>query len=442
MEADGLSTTMEEGFKGLLRLMGSVKNYDWGRSAKESCVGRLYRLNSGRKIDEKQPYAEFWMGTHDSGPSYIVEEGGRIQNGYANGGGIRNKCTLKDWIEKNPSVLGETVLSKWGTQLPFLFKVLSIEKALSIQAHPDKDLAILLHKEQPLVYKDDNHKPEMALALTEFEALCGFISLEELKVIVQTVPEIVEVVGNALAELVLDLNEDDEEEKGKLVLRKLFTEIMSASKDVITEVLAKLISRLNIKNKVRELTDKEQLVLGLEKQYPADVGVLAAYLLNYVKLNPGEALYLGSNEPHAYLYGESVECMANSDNVIRAGLTPKQRDVKILCSMLTYKQGFPDILKGTVVNPYTKRYLPPFDEFEVDRCILPQDSTTVFPSIPGPSIFLVVEGEGMMTTSSNEVVAEGDVLFASANTSITVATLSGLHLYRAGVSSRLFELHK
>lgn len=105
-------------------------------------------------------------------------------------------------------------------------------------------------------------------------------------------------------------------------------------------------------------------------------------------------------------------------------------------------QGFPDILKGTVVNPYTKRYLPPFDEFEVDRCILPQNSTTVFASIPGPSIFLVVEGEGTMTTSSNKVVAEGDVLFASANTSITVATMSGLHLYRAGVSSRLFELHK
>lgn len=105
-------------------------------------------------------------------------------------------------------------------------------------------------------------------------------------------------------------------------------------------------------------------------------------------------------------------------------------------------QGFPDILKGTVVNPYTKRYLPPFDEFEVDRCILPQNSTTVFASIPGPSIFLVVEGEGTMTTSSNKVVAEGDVLFASANTSITVATMSGLHLCRAGVSSRLFELHK
>lgn len=87
-----------------------------------------------------------------------------------------------------------------------------------------------------------------------------------------------------------------------------------------------------------ELNDKEQLVLRLEKQYPADVGVISAFFFNYMKLNPGEALYLGANEPHAYLSGECIECMATSDNVVRAGLTPKHRDVQTLCSMLTYKQ--------------------------------------------------------------------------------------------------------
>lgn len=88
----------------------------------------------------------------------------------------------------------------------------------------------------------------------------------------------------------------------------------------------------------RQLTSKEELVLRLEKQYSDDIGVIAALLFNYVKLNPGEALYLGANEPHAYIYGECIECMATSDNVVRAGLTPKKRDVEILCSMLTYKQ--------------------------------------------------------------------------------------------------------
>ena len=88
------------------------------------------------------------------------------------------------------------------------------------------------------------------------------------------------------------------------------------------------------------MTDKEQLVVRLEAQYPSDVGVLASFLFNYVKLNPGEALYLGANELHAYLQGECIECMATSDNVVRAGLTSKNLDVEILCSMLTYKQVF------------------------------------------------------------------------------------------------------
>lgn len=89
---------------------------------------------------------------------------------------------------------------------------------------------------------------------------------------------------------------------------------------------------------MRQLTDKELLVLRLEKQYPADIGVISAFFFNYVKLNPGEALYLGADEPHAYVSGECIECMATSDNVVRAGLTPKHRDVQTLCSMLTYKQ--------------------------------------------------------------------------------------------------------
>nr|GME21352.1 mannose-6-phosphate isomerase 1-like [Ipomoea batatas] len=307
---------------------------------------------------------------------------------------------------------------------------------MSIQAHPDKDLAARLHKEQPEVYKDGNHKPEMALALTDFEALCGFVSFEELKLVLQTVPEIGEVVGSAHVEQVLHVNEDEVDENAKPILKSLFTKLMSASKDVISQVLSKLISRLNIKNEARELTDKESLVLRLETQYPGDVGVIAAFLFNYVKLSPGEALYLGANEPHAYLFGECIECMATSDNVVRAGLTPKNRDVETLCSMLTYKQAFPEILKGEALDPYTKRYSPPFDEFEVDQCMLPQAATTAFPAAPGASIFVITAGEGTMSTaSSNEAVAEGDVLFAPANTGIAVSTTSGLSLFRAGVKT-------
>lgn len=99
-------------------------------------------------------------------------------------------------------------------------------------------------------------------------------------------------------------------------------------------------------------------------------------------------------------------------------------------------QGFPEILHGVPSNPYTVKYLPPFDEFEVDRCILPQGASTVFPAIPGPSVFLVVKGKG---TVCEELVAEGDVLFTPANSQVTVKTTSGLSLYRAGVSSRFLN---
>ncbi|XP_075660641.1 mannose-6-phosphate isomerase 2-like isoform X2 [Castanea sativa] len=338
--------------KNLLRLRCSVQNYDWGLKGHDSRVARLYAQNSGSETRPDIPYAELWMGTHESGPSFVVQAP-RASNGVSVDDDVG--VSLKKWISENPNVLGDKVLHNWGCDLPFLFKVLSMAKASSIQAHPNKELARTLHKAQPDVYKDNNHKPEMALAITEFEALCGFISLE-----------------------------------------------------------------------VRKLTDKELLVLRLEKQYPADVGVISAFFFNYVKLNPGEALYLGADEPHAYVSGECIECMATSDNVVRAGLTPKHRDVKTLCSMLTYKQGFPEILQGVPLNSYVRRYLPPFNEFMVDRCILPYRASTVFPAVLGPSIFLVMAGEGIMHAGSfkGELVTEGDVLFAPANTEISIESES------------------
>ncbi|KAH6799278.1 Mannose-6-phosphate isomerase [Perilla frutescens var. frutescens] len=435
-------------FPGIVRLRCSVKRYEWGKVGEESGVARLYANNSGEDIDGDEPFAEFWMGTHESGPSYAaVGANGQLRNGGVEREGGRkrnylNLVSLKDWIEQNPSVLGDKVFQKWGPNLPFLFKVLSVAKALSIQAHPDKNLASILHKQQPEVYKDGNHKPEMALALTEFEALCSFVGLEEFKTVLQNVPEIIEVVGAASANQVLHISKEDGEKKRKEVLQSLFTKLMSAGKAVISDVVVKLISRLNIKREVRGLTEKENLVLRLEKQYPGDVGVIAAFLLNYVKLNSGEALYLGANEPHAYIHGECVECMATSDNVVRAGLTPKKLDVPTLCSMLTYKQGFPEILRGVPSNPYTVKYMPPFDEFEVDQCILPQGTSTVFPGIPGPSVFVVVKGRGAMQVamaSSEEIIVEGDVLFAPANSEIAVKTTAGLSLYRAGINSRFFK---
>ncbi|XP_042493111.1 mannose-6-phosphate isomerase 1-like isoform X2 [Macadamia integrifolia] len=412
------------------RLRCSVQNYDWGRTGEDSKAARLFFLNSGLDIQQDEQYAEFWMGTHESGPSFVINDS-KVRDSDS------DFKSLKSWILENPSVLGNKIVKKWGTDLPFLFKVLSVAKALSIQAHPDKEQARTLHKLQPTLYKDSNHKPEMVLALTEFEALCGFVSLEEIKNVLHTVPEIIELVGDDEADQVLHVSELSGEKKVKAVLQSLVTQLMSASESSISETVYKMKRRLNMQKKVRQLTDKEQLVLRIEKQYPADIGVMIAFFLNYMNLKPGEALYLGPNEAHAYISGDCVECMATSDNVVRAGLTSKYRDVQNLCSMLTYKQGSLEILRGVPLNPYTKRYIPPFDEFEVDCCILPQGKSTIFPTIPGPSIFLVTAGEGIMQTDSfGETISEGAVLFVPADTEISVTATQGLQLHRAGVNSR------
>ncbi|XP_061989294.1 mannose-6-phosphate isomerase 1-like [Rosa rugosa] len=416
------------------RLRCSVMNYDWGKKGRDSVVGRLCASNSHSEIDLEKPYAEMWMGTHDSGPSFLIDQDLNNNNSTTTG----SSPSLRDWVSNNPKdMLGHKVVQKWGSSdLPFLFKVQSVAKALSIQAHPDKELAKALHKSMPDIYKDDNYKPEMALALTYFQALCGFITLEELKKVIGNVPEIVELVGSEIENQVLRTTKEDGEDKVKSVIRLIFTQLMSTNKEIITAVTTKLKSRLQTESQVRQLTEKEQLVLQLEKQYPNDVGVISAFFLNYVKLNPGEALCLGANEPHAYISGDCIECMATSDNVVRAGLTPKHRDIKTLCSMLTYKQGLPEILRGVAVNPHVTRYIPPFEEFEVDRFHLPHGESTEFPAVPGPSIFVVTFGKGTICTSNGDhAIIQGDVLFAPAHTEISITSASELHIYRAGVNS-------
>ncbi|XP_050374196.1 LOW QUALITY PROTEIN: mannose-6-phosphate isomerase 1-like [Argentina anserina] len=415
------------------RLRCSVMNYDWGKKGRDSVVGRLCASNSHFEIDQEKPYAEMWMGTHDSGLSFLIDQD--LNNSNTTTGA---SPSLNDWIFSNPNdMLGHKVVQKWGSSdLPFLFEVQSVAKALSIQAHPDKELAKALHKSMPNIYMDDNYKPEMALALTHFQALCGYITFEELKKVIGNVPEIEEMVGSEVTNQVLRMTKEDWEDKVKSVLRLAFTQLMSTSMEMITTITTKLKCRLHTGSQVRQLTEKEQLVLQLEKQYPNDVGVISAFFLNYVKLDPGEALCLGANEPHAYISGDCIECMATSDNVVRAGLTPKHRDIKTLCSMLTYNQGLPDILRGFAVNSHVTRYIPPFEEFEVDRFHLPNGESTEFPAVPGPSIFVATLGKGSIFTSNGDhAIIEGDVLFAPAHTDISITSTSELHIYRAGVNS-------
>ncbi|KAK9700191.1 hypothetical protein RND81_08G222400 [Saponaria officinalis] len=428
------------------KLKCTAKNYDWGKIGSNAEVFRLFKANSGENCElielNNKPYAELWMGTHVSGSSYVVQNQSDLLNDDINHDyGVNyegfNGVNLKNWINDHPFVLGEKVLEKWGCDLPFLFKVLSVAKPLSIQAHPSKDLAKKLHLKFPKVYKDENHKPEMALAITKFEILCGFVAIEDLRKTLDSVPEISQLVGSAVVDRVANVTPEDGEEAIKAAFKQLFTQMMSASNNVVAKVLSQLISRLRAKD---DLTSEEKLVLRLEQQYPGDVGVLAAFLMNFMTLNPGEAVCVGANELHAYISGDCIECMATSDNVVRAGLTSKPRDVTTLCEMLTYRQGRPEVLRGFNVegtNGYTKRFRPPFEEFEVDHCDLPDRKTIDFPSVDGPSLFLVTQGTGTIRAGfSVEKITVGDVLFAPANAKLTVSSETRLQIYRAGVNTK------
>jgi len=295
------------------------------------------------------------------------------------------------------------------------------------------------------IYKDSNHKPEMALAITDFEALCGFVSIQELSQVLRSIPELAAVVGKRQSQAVHSSTSNSG--TAQAALKDAFTALMTADPKSVAEQVELLDDRLQQQQK---LTAKERLIMRLHQQYPHDVGVLSVFFLNLILLKPGQAIYLPANEPHAYVSGQLVECMATSDNVIRAGLTPKLRDTTILCESLTYSQGPPVMLHGDLVQEYTTVYSPPFDEFEVYKVSLPESADTIIPANQGPTVVLVMRGRGNVTATAalkasaleeQTRVSKGDIFFVPSHTALDVAAGSAqdLELWIAACNSKIFE---
>ncbi|KAJ2657373.1 Mannose-6-phosphate isomerase [Coemansia sp. RSA 1200] len=417
----------------IVRLSCVVNNYHWGKHGLSSKAAQFAATNPDVTIDSTQAYSELWMGTHPSGPSKVYS----------------TDTKLSTLIEKDPTgALGPSVERKFGPQLPFLFKVLSIETALSIQAHPDKALAGRLHKERPDVYRDDNHKPEMSIALTQFAAMSGFRPLEQIAGFLDAYREfraLVPQTADGFSQIVSASSSADEGEK-KAALRRLFAELMGASSDDVATQLDHLVKRI-LQTKgdpslpasaTKATAVVDELVLRLSTEYPGDVGVFCVFMLNVLQLSPGEAFFMGPNDPHAYLSGDCIECMATSDNVVRAGLTPKMRDVDVLVDMLTYDFGTPQakLLEPTAfargTGGRTVVYDPPIDEFAV-ACtrLLPDEEETV-ESMQGPQIVIVVQGSGRLTSSGGSGGADdssfdvhpGYVYFVYPGTSYTLRAVA------------------
>ena len=357
----------------VIPLIPTVMDYAWGIRGMDSRVAR-YALQSKTltEVDSDTPYAELWIGTHPSGPS-MLETGISLQEAV-------------------------------GEELPFLFKVLSAGKALSIQAHPDKEGAKRLHSENPQAYGDANHKPEMAIALTPFEAMCGFRRLEEIAILLKKHPEFAACISEE-AKLAVFLSSGEESQQK--ALQKLFSSFMSCPSEVSERNLKLLLIRIQAEQSQLHPHPHDEpawerklarAILRLAQQFPDDAGAMAPLFLNYLLMAPGESFFMAANEPHAYVAGEIIECMACSDNVVRAGLTPKFKDVDNLVEMLTYTMGGPSIDAGapSIHDPRILRYSPPTPEFEVLILTVGPGEDLVMANAGVPAVMIVLEGNGQM----------------------------------------------
>jgi mannose-6-phosphate isomerase len=264
-----------------------------------------------------------------------------------------------------------------------------------MQAHPDRALAERLHKEFPEHYRDPNHKPEMACALTPFDAMCGFRPAAEIAHNVATVPELRAMIGTDLAASLSAAAADaaSHPEAFKAELKRAFHAFMSRPEAFVMSQSTALDFRLSTKPWAASDLSADAVASRLLLQFPNDVGVFSPYLLNTIRLAPGEAIFLGANEPHAYLAGDCVEVMACSDNVVRAGLTPKFKDVDTLCNMLTYNTGLPNVTKGTAVDAHLREYDAPVPEFRLQRVGLTSaDGEYALPDPDSAAIVVVVQG--------------------------------------------------
>lgn len=243
----------------------------------------------------------------------------------------------------------------------------------------------------------------MAIALTDFELLCGFKRPEEILSNLKLNKEIEQIVGE---EELNKLSIKIDEEKCKAALKTIFTKIWTTPENEIKEVLNKILARISIKE---EKTNIDNLIIRLNDQFPDDIGILAPFFLNFFTLKPGESTFLGPNEPHAYLFGDCIECMALSDNTIRAGLTPKFKDVQTLCENLTYKMSSPPIFEPKNLSNGIVEYSPPVEEFAVHKL---DQNISILPYIPAASIMIIITGKATLTSEEDqeEEIEKGDVL--------------------------------
>ncbi len=357
-----------------------VQNYNWGSIDSLNKLFGIKNPNSG-------PQAEMWMGSHYNGCSKIKHNG--------------NKILLSEFITENKnSVLSTETAKKFG-DLPYLFKVLAARQALSIQVHPNKyeaelgfekeNLAGIAHHAPERNYKDPNHKPELVYALTPYQAMNGFRSVSD---IIRNFSTLNIEQLRPITKLLLD-------EPNELGLRSFFCQLLSMEGEEKYKAITTLLEH------AQEHCDNKiyALILELNKQYPKDIGLFSPLILNVLTLQPGEAMFLEARTPHAYLQGTALEIMANSDNVLRAGLTSKHIDVIELAKCTSFvEKTKSSLLLEPIKKEDTLLFPVPVTDFKFAIFIKPNNTHV---SVNSAEILMALDSKTTLTNNTGEAVTIG-----------------------------------
>lgn len=384
-----------------------IRPYAWGS---RTAIAELI----GAPSPAKHPQAELWMGAHPGDPSMLLQVAGE-------------RSLLEAITDKPVLMLGERVEAQFGARLPFLFKVLAAAEPLSLQAHPSAAQAARGFQLEEAAgvpmgangrnYKDGSHKPELICALTEFHALCGFRDPV-------TTVQLLADLGVPKLDHYLSLLSGQPDANG---VRALFSSLLTIPSSMVEPLLASVLSAcVRLVREGSPFTAEYRTALELGERYPGDPGVLASLLLNRVTLAPGQALFLSAGNLHAYLAGVGVELMANSDNVLRGGLTPKYVDVPELMRVLDFSAGDVEILSGDEVRPGELVYRTSVPEFRLARLVLSSEPLDL--THDGPQVVLVVDGSASVVDGDGhrvDVPRGRSIWIAAGDTGVSI-TGSGI----------------
>ena len=355
-------------------LKNTIQEYAWGSY---DAIPALL----GLKTPSEKPQAELWMGAHPKAPSLVkVEE---------------QWVSLLELIENNPvDILGKKIADRFNKKLPYLFKVLAAAKPLSIQAHPNRiqarsgyqrenDLGIPIDAFQRN-YRDDHHKPECICALTPFWVLSGFRKISDILFDFKTLSPM------GLESEIHDLEKSNSSQG----LKRFFKALIDLPPDRKRTIIQ------NVLSLAEEKTSDDPVyrwIMTLNEEFPNDIGIFSPILLNLICLKPGQAMFLPPGDLHAYLEGTSIELMANSDNVLRGGLTSKNIDVNELLEILNFSERQIDILEPRQIRDGEYRYHTDADEFCLSVLLLKKDK--VFYSETDRSVEMLLCTQGQATIS-------------------------------------------